>query len=291
MRYLRPKDELQLIRFKDEIFIAEKFEPVMEEGQDYVVNTTFSLACTKGKIQITVNGNNIVIAEHQLFCCMKDNVISEYMTTPDFECLIMSTPKVFPAMQQAEIGLLSYTSAIKRHPVLTLNDNEWERITTYYYQIYTKIKELESPLCAAILRSMATTLALEVMALYQSRNEVWHSQTKGISTHADLIAHRFVSMVEDNGGKERRVEAYAEELNISAKYLSTIVRQSLGQKPSKIIAMTTMRVIEHRLRYTDMTIKEISHELEFANTSFFGKYVREHLGITPMEYRRRYRKS
>jgi AraC-like DNA-binding protein len=291
MEYLKPKSDQQLLTFKDEIIITEKFDPMMEKGQAYVVKGTFTLACTKGKIQITVNGNNIVVGEHELFCCMKDNVISEYMMTRDFECLIMSTPKLFPAMQQAEIGLLNYTQAIKRQPVLALNDKEWERITTYYYQICDKVKEQESPLCAAILRSMATTLALEVMALYRSRIEIWHSQTKGVSTHADLIAHRFVSMVEDYGGKERRVEKYAEELNISAKYLSTIVRLSLGQKPSKIIATATMQVIEQRLRYTDMTIKEISNELNFANTSFFGKYVREHLGMTPLEYRRRYRKK
>ena len=46
-----------------------------------------------------------------------------------------------------------------------------------------------------------------------------------------------------------------------------------------------------RLLVVGRSIKEIANELDFPNTSFFGKYVREHLGQTPMEYRRKYRKQ
>ena len=36
--------------------------------------------------------------------------------------------------------------------------------------------------------------------------------------------------------------------------------------------------------------KEISFLLGFPNTSFFGKYVKEHFGMTPMEYRNKHNK-
>ena len=35
-----------------------------------------------------------------------------------------------------------------------------------------------------------------------------------------------------------------------------------------------------------MSIKEVSHQLGFPNTSFFGKYVKEHFGMTPIQFRR-----
>lgn len=35
-----------------------------------------------------------------------------------------------------------------------------------------------------------------------------------------------------------------------------------------------------------MSIKEISNYLEFPNLSFFGKYVKAHLGCSPTEFRR-----
>ena len=49
-----------------------------------------------------------------------------------------------------------------------------------------------------------------------------------------------------------------------------------------------MKAIENRLRFTDMTMQEIANDLNFPNASFFGKYCKDHLGMTPLEYRIKY---
>ena len=61
-----------------------------------------------------------------------------------------------------------------------------------------------------------------------------------------------------------------------------------NRRPSDIILLFTMKAIERRLRFTDMTMQQIAYDLKFANASFFGKYFREHSGMTPMEYRMKY---
>jgi AraC-like DNA-binding protein len=40
-----------------------------------------------------------------------------------------------------------------------------------------------------------------------------------------------------------------------------------------------------KLKSTDMTIQEISYSLNFPNASFFGKYFKRHVGMTPLEFR------
>ncbi|MBQ5408231.1 MAG: AraC family transcriptional regulator [Prevotella sp.] len=40
-----------------------------------------------------------------------------------------------------------------------------------------------------------------------------------------------------------------------------------------------------QLHYSNKTVKEISTELDFPNLSFFGKFVWEHMGMSPTEYR------
>ena len=45
------------------------------------------------------------------------------------------------------------------------------------------------------------------------------------------------------------------------------------------------------LRYTRKSVKEISNELDFPNSSFFGKYVKKHLGMSPKNYRERFVKG
>jgi AraC-like DNA-binding protein len=40
------------------------------------------------------------------------------------------------------------------------------------------------------------------------------------------------------------------------------------------------------LKNSTKTIKEIANEMNFPNQSFLGKYFREHVGVTPSEYRK-----
>jgi AraC-like DNA-binding protein len=43
--------------------------------------------------------------------------------------------------------------------------------------------------------------------------------------------------------------------------------------------------IRYYLRQTDLSIKQICDKLAFPNPSFFGKYVKDHFGMTPLEFR------
>ena len=97
-------------------------------------------------------------------------------------------------------------------------------------------------------------------------------------------------MVVQSDGRLRRVDEFASQMNITPKYLSMIMKDVLNRRPSIIIQHFTMKAIEHRLRFTDMTIQEIANDLNFPNASFFGKYFKEHTGMTPMEYRVKYHK-
>ena len=66
------------------------------------------------------------------------------------------------------------------------------------------------------------------------------------------------------------------------------MKEVMNRKPSVFIKLFTMKAIEHRLRYTDMTMQEIANDLKFPNASFFGKYFKEQKGMTPLEFRMRY---
>ena len=95
-------------------------------------------------------------------------------------------------------------------------------------------------------------------------------------------------LVEQSDGRLRRVDDFASQLNITPKYLSTLLKETMSRRPSEMIKLFTLKAIERRLRFTDMTMQEIANDLKFPNASFFGKYVKEHLGMTPLEYRKKY---
>ena len=89
----------------------------------------------------------------------------------------------------------------------------------------------------------------------------------------------------ESNGRVRSVSVFANMLNITPKYLSKCVKGESGRSPLDLIHETTVGTIRQQLRYSNKTVKEICTELDFPNLSFFGKFVKEHLGLSPTAYR------
>ena len=100
-----------------------------------------------------------------------------------------------------------------------------------------------------------------------------------------LVYRRFMSLLAESNGQIRSVSVFANMLNITPKYLSKCVKDESGRSPLNLIHETVVGIIRQQLRYSNKTIKEICAELDFPNLSFFGKFVREHLGKSPTDYR------
>ena len=101
-----------------------------------------------------------------------------------------------------------------------------------------------------------------------------------------VMFRRFMELLAENGGMERSVSAYAEKLCITPKYLSSLSKKVSGRTALSWIHQFTIDAIIKRLRYSNMTIKEISDTMNFPNISFFGKFVKSQTGMSPSEYRR-----
>ena len=86
---------------------------------------------------------------------------------------------------------------------------------------------------------------------------------------------------------ERRAQFYADELGISLQYLSTTVRQFTGKSILDTIAYVIITDAKAKLKGTGMTIQEIAYSLNFPSASFFGKYFKRYVGMTPLEFRNR----
>ena len=74
-------------------------------------------------------------------------------------------------------------------------------------------------------------------------------------------------------------------LCLTPKYLSAVCKQVSGSTASQLIASFVVKDIRRLLDESDKSVKEICNELGFPNPSFFGTYVRKHLGQSPRRFR------
>lgn len=101
----------------------------------------------------------------------------------------------------------------------------------------------------------------------------------------DAIIMQFMKLVERNSRCQRAVNWYAEQLHITPKYLSEVVKRVTGKTAIQVIREHALREIESQLLHTDKSIKEIAYELNFPSLSFFSKYVHENMGAGPVMIR------
>lgn len=101
----------------------------------------------------------------------------------------------------------------------------------------------------------------------------------------DLIFKEFLHLLQHDGGRLYKVSDYASRLFISSQYLSKICIERGGQSPSDFINERVADEIKMHLLYSNKSVKEIAAHLNFSSPSFFGRFVKEHLGMTPRQLR------
>ena len=96
----------------------------------------------------------------------------------------------------------------------------------------------------------------------------------------------FLKTVATHYKQQRSVTFYADKLYLTPKYLSCVIKEISGKSAGEWIDEQVILAAKALLKSSNMTIQEISVELNFANQSFFGKYFKQHTGISPKAYRK-----
>lgn len=105
-------------------------------------------------------------------------------------------------------------------------------------------------------------------------------------TSADNITLRFLQEVKENFYTERQLGFYAERLCITPRYLSRVVKESTGSSAAEWIERYVVLEAKALLKSTTMTIQQVGDVLNFPSQTFFGKYFKRRVGLSPKEYRR-----
>ena len=144
-------------------------------------------------------------------------------------------------------------------------------------QPYAFLKEAKKHLFSAFFCEMMSRLYEDIP-----------TDENALSYRADrsvYIFRKFMEKVNEDNGTHRSVAYYADLLCYSPKHLSTVVKKVSGKAPLSIINEHAMECIKWELKHSNLSMKEIADKFDFANPSFFGKFVKQHLGMSPQQYR------
>ena len=286
---LKPRSGSDTIRLgdSDELVVMENFGS-LPQGEISLDSHGIVVICTGGIAQFDYDGQQIRLHKNDLYLYMAHSVVTNFMSSPDFNCrqIWFSRSELWNIDMYGEVSLadLSY---LKQHPTVHLTDDDVTLLDEYFQLLCRRMRDQSPMLYSDIVRSLVSTMMLEMLCMMR-RQELENAGTG--SLYRQRLADKFMRLVEESDGRIRRVDDFASQLNITPKYLSTLLKETMSRRPREMIKLFTLKAIERRLRFTDMTMQEIANDLKFPNASFFGKYVKEHLGMTPLEYRKKFQK-
>ena len=272
------------LKYNDgEIFFADNITSIPGLMKQFKVNFFAYVMVTKGRLTLDLNGVTHRLDMNSSLFVDRKMVVDNIHHTENFSCIIcaMSTDVGFGFFNK---GLVQSIMHIMANPVIKLTQDEVDLMIKYYDLLVFKMDHPEMNFGRETMRDIIRCFAYDLLA--NINKDLEPDNDDDMLRQGDRIFRRFMLLLSENSNVNRSVKSYADELCVSPKYLTSVCRRHGDYTASEIIANAIVGRIKQLLLYSDMSIKEIATEMGFDNLSFFGKYVRKHLGLSPNNYRK-----
>jgi len=129
-------------------------------------------------------------------------------------------------------------------------------------------------------------LKLLIQAFFLGLSHQFHKiPESNTQSKQEVLVENFINHVHKNYNQQRGVEFYTDKLALTPKYLSKVIKDNTGMTAPEWIDNYVTLEAKALLKSTNMTIQQIGDELNFPSQSFFGKYFKRQVGVSPKEYR------
>lgn len=132
-------------------------------------------------------------------------------------------------------------------------------------------------------RGESKTEALRLAREYIHTQIVRATDTQGRSS--DLYK-KFLDTLDVHVLTNSDVHFYAENLNVSTRYLAQVTKRMCGRSPKAIIEERLIHEIELQLNTTDKTVQEVAYSCGFSSQAHFTKFFKKMKGISPTQFRK-----
>ena len=237
-----------------------------------------------GTAKIKINGKLHELRPNTLFIFNENTVIEQVKTSiRSSGYMITYSRQYLNSIQVDTQDLISIYHGFLDEPCVQIEPQE----ASYIHDIS---KLMRSVLCDyaptanrdKIIGSLFAAMFHYVMGILQQHS---NNGTNNVSNRTDELFNRFLDLLRENCSTERSVEFYAQKMGITPKYLSLILKKKSGRNASKLIDEAVVYEAKRLLKYSGLSINEIATKLNFASQSFFGKYFKQRVGVSPSRYK------
>lgn len=227
----------------------------------------------KGSSVRHINQHDYQVGTHGLQLLVPGSIHSFEDTEPNSEFFVLLFDRNF--LPQSLEGLLDFHKDHPQH--IDLDGQAFTKILSLYEQLnleyknrYHGYKELSASLLEQILHLLKRAKLSKPKEVIQNRSQ--------------QITSSFLCLIEEHFQTRKRVQDYADILELSPKHLSETIKESLDKTALFFIHQRIIKEIQYLLVYSSMSIKQIASSLHFENSSEMGRFFKRYEGLSPRNY-------
>lgn len=239
------------------------------------------ILCMEGMVKATVNLMEVDIRKNDFVVLLPGSFIQIHEVLADTRVCVAGFSSGFMDSGNYVQTLLESMPTILNYPVVSLDDKVADVFRNVYLLLinaYTLPNTLDNK---EILRSILTIFLQGAKDLYKRHGSSIDEPLK----RENELYRQFIQLLMINYTHEHEVSYYAKRCGVTPAHFSNAIRRASGRSPLAVITETLVMNAKAQLKSTRLPVKEIAFSLGFGNLSFFNKYFRKHVGMTPQEYR------
>lgn len=205
----------------------------------------------------------------------------------DFKCLCLLVSRQFMEEMDSTDMIyrrIRYGVTLYNEPLILLNEFNASLIAKRISEIDRAIEDTDHLYYRDMIQNRLFTFYLDLSNIID--RQIGYNGRRPLTRYESIIK-TFIELLVNNYRKEHKVDFYASRLNISAHYLTQIVKRITGQSVCDFIFEMLYSEARTLLTTSKLSIQEVSTLLNFSDQSSFGKFFKRKAGISPFDYRKK----
>ena len=279
----------QQMPFRRILLTSDTFQ-ILKEGQ---IISTFNKCgifyCQRGSVEVSLEGCHYHIKPGDVYIYMASTLVHLLHKSEDAEGIMVEVDFYYILPIVNKVINVESQLFMRKNPCVSLSgeqcahfeyllNNLWDRINAEDCQ---KENVQYQHLKLELIKSMGQTICYEILNMYFTNQPLQPLQ----QGKKDVVFQNFMLSLFRFYRKERDVSFYARMQHITPRYFSAIIKEKTGDSALQWIVRMVITEAKQLFEESDLSIKEIADQLNFPTQSFFGKYFKQYVGVSPKEYR------
>lgn len=261
--------------------ILYKTASLAQFPEDYQARYHTHIFCQSGSVKFIFNGLKYHCKKGEFIFWLAGLEVSDLSFSENFKAtlLFVDSDLLTRNLPSATVSIDSYIHS-KENPILHPDKKDKEKILKNFQLLFDKSQETNHRFYEQALKLQMQLFLLEMWHIFEDELD-----RRKRSLQSGTLYEQFLQLVQEHCMKEREVRFYSKKLNITPKYLNYICKVNTRITASEWIQRYAKERIMLLLQNKNLNISEIADKMEFSSRSFFTRYVKKLLGVTPKEYR------